>query len=326
MEPPRQSPVNGTPSNEKASTSSNLLECLSIITKILMGIAHSVYTFVQLIFTTIYPVEKSLKNNVILVTGAGRGLGREMSMQLAKEGAKLICVDINADGVKETADAINDGWAGQGAVADYYTTNVAEPSEANELARAVEEKWGRVDVLINNAGIVASAPIMDATDEQIRRMVDVNLVSHFWMIRAFLPAMKKRNDGHIVATSSVAAFTCAANIVPYAATKYGVTGLMASLREELRSDPSVANIKTTTVHPFFLDSSPINVKHWEVKSAMPIVSIPQVASAAIRGIKREYAVVTVPELLRFIMHVVWILPQKSADYWRDTFSSQINKA
>lgn len=115
------------------------------------------------------------------MTGAGRGLGRELSMQLATEGAKLICVDINAEGVRETADAINDGRAGQDAVADYYTTNVAEPGEVNELARAVEEKWGRVDVLINNAGIVASAPIMDSTDEQIRRMIDVNLVSHFWV-------------------------------------------------------------------------------------------------------------------------------------------------
>lgn len=112
------------------------------------------------------------------MTGAGRGLGREMSMQLAKEGAKLICVDINADGVKETADAINDH---QGEVADYYQTNVAEPDQVNELARTVEKKWGPVDVLINNAGIVASTPIMDVTDEQIRRMVDVNLMSHFWV-------------------------------------------------------------------------------------------------------------------------------------------------
>lgn len=115
------------------------------------------------------------------MTGAGRGLGREMSLQLAKEGAKLVCVDINTDGVKETADMINGGRTGKDAIADYYTTNVAEPSQVNELARTVEEKWGKVDVLINNAGIVASAPLMENTDEQIKRMIDVNLVSHFWV-------------------------------------------------------------------------------------------------------------------------------------------------
>lgn len=115
------------------------------------------------------------------VTGAGRGLGREMSLQLAKEGAKLVCVDINAEGVKETADTINAGRTGKDAVADYYTTNVAEPSQVNELAKTVEEKWGKVDVLINNAGIVASAPLMDTSDDQIKRMIDVNLVSHFWV-------------------------------------------------------------------------------------------------------------------------------------------------
>lgn len=115
------------------------------------------------------------------MTGAGRGLGREMSYQLAKEGAKVVCVDINAEGVKETADVINGGRTGADAGADFYTTNVAEPSQVNELAKAVEEKWGKVDVLINNAGIVASAPLMDTTDEQIKRMIDVNLVSHFWV-------------------------------------------------------------------------------------------------------------------------------------------------
>jgi len=117
------------------------------------------------------------------VTGSGRGLGKEMALQLAKEGAKLVCVDINAEGVKETVDIINGGRTGEDVVAEYYTTNVAEPSQVNELAKTVEEKWGRVDVLINNAGIVASAPLLAVTDDQIKRMVDVNLMSHFWVSR-----------------------------------------------------------------------------------------------------------------------------------------------
>lgn len=117
------------------------------------------------------------------MTGSGRGLGKEIALQLAKEGAKLVCVDINADGVRETVETINGGRTGDDVVAEYYTTNVAEPSQVNELAKTVEEKWGRVDVLINNAGIVASAPLMAATDDQIKRMVDVNLMAHFWVSR-----------------------------------------------------------------------------------------------------------------------------------------------
>lgn len=104
-----------------------------------------------------------------------------MAFQLAKEGAKLVCVDINAEGVKETAEIINGEKKGADIQADFHTTNVAEPSQVNELAKTVEEKWGKVDILINNAGIVASAPLMDTTDEQIKRMIDVNLVSHFWV-------------------------------------------------------------------------------------------------------------------------------------------------
>lgn len=101
-------------------------------------------------------------------------------MQLAKEGAKLVCVDINAEGVRETAETIN-SEGGDQAAAEFHVTNVADPVQVNELAKTVTAKWGRVDVLINNAGIVASSPLLDSTDDQISRMVDVNLMSHFWV-------------------------------------------------------------------------------------------------------------------------------------------------
>lgn len=114
------------------------------------------------------------------MTGAGRGLGREISFQLAKEGAQLVCVDINAEGVRETAETINSD-SGDKTAAEFHVTNVADPVQVNELAKTVTAKWGKVDVLINNAGIVASSPLLDSTDDQISRMVDVNLMSHFWV-------------------------------------------------------------------------------------------------------------------------------------------------
>lgn len=120
------------------------------------------------------------------VTGAGRGLGREMSLQLSREGARVICVDINTEGVKETCDMIKKERSVDDVITEYYSTNVADPGQVRELAEAVENKWGRVDILINNAGIVASTPLMDVTDDSIRRMIDVNLVSHFW-VNDFFP-------------------------------------------------------------------------------------------------------------------------------------------
>ncbi|XP_050438857.1 short-chain dehydrogenase/reductase family 16C member 6-like [Adelges cooleyi] len=301
----------------------SIMDFIPLVSRILFGFVYTMYAFVHLAIISYYPTEKSLKNKVVLVTGAGRGLGREMSLQLAKEGAKVICVDINADGVKETCELIKSDRGDEKDITDFYSTNVADSAQVKELAETVEKKWGQVDILINNAGIVASTPLMEVSDEGIQRMINVNLVSHFWMVRAFLPAMLKRNAGHIVATSSMAAFTCAANIAPYAATKFGVTGFMASLREELRANPN-NKIKTTAIHPFFLDSAPINVKHWDVKSVLPSLSIPQVAKAAITGIKREHEVVSVPEFLKFTMCFVWLVPQIAQDYWRDTFKSQID--
>ncbi|XP_050528260.1 17-beta-hydroxysteroid dehydrogenase 13-like isoform X2 [Daktulosphaira vitifoliae] len=318
-------------SNGKATTTissnsdklNNIFNYVILGTKIVFGIVYTVYTYLQLLLTTFYCAEKTLRNKIILVTGAGRGLGREISLQLSREGARVICVDINTEGVKETCEMIKNEQNIDDLHTEYYTTNVADPVQVKELAKTVENKWGRVDILINNAGIVASTPLLEVTDDSLRRMVDVNLVSQFWMVRAFLPNMLRINSGHIVATSSIAAFSCAANIAPYTATKYGVTGFMSCLGEELRANPN-NKILTTTIHPFFLDSEPIKVKHWDVKSVLPSLSIPEVATAAIRGIKKNHVVVSIPEVLKFSMSFLWLMPQAAQNYWRDIFKAEID--
>ncbi|KAL1461875.1 hypothetical protein WDU94_013742 [Cyamophila willieti] len=265
---------------------------------------------------------KSLTNKRILLTGAGRGLGKELADRLAKEQCELILTDINEEGVKQTAEDINSRYGEKTAV--YFKTDVSDAEDVKRLNEKVKA-IGYVDILINNAGIVASNSVLEHTDREIERIIDVNLMSNIKMVREFLPDMLENNTGHIVCISSVAAFSAAVNVSAYFASKYGVTGFMYCLREELRSRKD-NRIVTTLIHPSFLTPQDTNHKHWEFKSRFGSLSIPEVATAVVEAIKMEKSQITIPGFMYYMMHFVKFLPQKSIDLWRDIYRTEINRS
>ncbi|KAI5706036.1 hypothetical protein M8J75_004269 [Diaphorina citri] len=288
---------------------------------------------VGIIFTTIYIVQeffnnlfkrpyKSLRNKRVLITGAGRGLGKELAEQLAQEGCELILTDINEEGVKQTAEEINSRFEDK--VAVYFKADVSDKAEIKKLNENVR-KIGYVDILINNAGIVASSSVLAHTDHEIERIMDVNLMSNIKMVREFLPDMLENNTGHIVCISSIAALTAAVNVSAYFASKYGVTGFMHCLREELRSRKD-NRILTTLVHPSFLNPADNSVKHWDVKSRLGALSIPDVASVIIEAIKMEKSQVIIPGYMFYLLCFIRFLPQKAIDLWRDICRTEINRS
>ncbi|KAL1115999.1 hypothetical protein AAG570_005494 [Ranatra chinensis] len=215
-----------------------------------------------------------------------------MCVRLAREGcSRVTCLDVDLEGARETARLVE----AAGGRAGHAKCDVTRRDQLASLLSSLPP----VDVLINNAGIVSGAPILQVTDEQIDNMIGVNLMAHFHTIRAVLPSMLKRGGGHIVGISSAAAFTAAANIAPYAATKYAVTGMMYSLREEMRKFHP--EIKVTSVHPFFISPPPHCLEHWQKKSRIPDVSATEVADKTVEGIKRNKATVVVPSYLYHLL-------------------------
>lgn len=293
-----------------------ILEWIKFLLEIIFGCLMSVVYITKEILALVIPTKsKSLVGQHVLVTGAGRGLGREICLRLVKEGTKLTCVDVCLKGAEETAamcNAIRPGCA----TARYC--DITDRAQIKELVAAVPA----VDVLINNAGIVSSADILSVTDEHIERMMQVNVMAHFWTIRAFLPGMISRQRGHIVGVASAASFTAAANIAPYTATKYAVTGMMASLREEFRHFHP--EIKITTIHPFFISPPPSSLDHWDKTSRLPEVSASHVADRTVRGIKKEKVTVTIPHHLYFLLMLLQVIPTAAGDMWRDMFYAKIN--
>jgi 3-oxoacyl-[acyl-carrier protein] reductase len=156
---------------------------------------------------------------------------------LAREGAKVVVADRDPAGVTETAAAIT----GAGGTATAEVVDVTDRASLEAMAKRVAEKWGRIDVLINNAGITQDATLAKMTEEQFDRVIDINLKGVFNATQAVLPQMVAQGKGKIINTSSVVGLYGNFGQTNYAATKAGVIGMTKSWAKELARKGITAN-------------------------------------------------------------------------------------
>ncbi|CAH1773636.1 unnamed protein product [Owenia fusiformis] len=249
------------------------------------------------------PKRKDITNEIALVTGGGHGIGREMALELATNGAKVILWDINTEGVKETAAEINQN----GGFARAYKCDVSNVDEVNQTAAKVKQEVGDVTMLLNNAGILYGLNLMRLTDEQIKRIWNVNCLAHFWTVRAFLPKMIENNHGHILTLASASAISGTAFLVDYSATKWAVDGFTDALDEEI-DKLGCDGVHTTTVYPLFVNTG----MTWYPRDRFGRVFEPrEVAEAAIDGMLRNRHYVHVPRINSFTRAMGGFLPKKA---------------
>lgn len=177
---------------------------------------------------------KKVDQDVVLITGAGSGLGRALAQEYAKLGAQLVLWDINLQGLEETKKIITSEYLKSNIEckkALVYKVDVSNKEEVKKFADIVHEDLNRgekkseqkekyVSVLINNAGIYHGLLLQDIKDEQIERIFRINILAHFWTVRAFLPNMIKNQRGHIVEIASMAGIYGEPKQVDYTATKF----------------------------------------------------------------------------------------------------------
>ncbi|VVC43046.1 Hypothetical protein CINCED_3A025870 [Cinara cedri] len=198
---------------------------------------------------------KSVKGQVILITGAAAGLGRQLALLFANLGAKIVCLDINEEGNDKTAQMVKE----TGAVVASYKCDISKRDQIKDIHQRVKKEIGPVDILINNAAIVWGHIYLDPTKDQlIDDIIDVNLKGQFWMNREIIPSMIDRKSGHIVTISSLAAVCGVAGISSYTATKWATNGMIESMRNELNelNELISSSIKTTTIMPYFINTNP----------------------------------------------------------------------
>ena len=177
-----------------------------------------------------------LKGKVSIITGAGQGIGRATAIKFAKEGAKVAACDINVAAAEETAKLITDA-AGE---AIHFRIDVTDKETIAKMVEGVMAKWGRIDTLVNNAGIVQDAQFKKMTDDQFERVIDVNLKGVYNCTKAVVDIMLEQNSGCILNASSIVGIYGNFGQTNYAATKGAIISFTMSLaREVARKDITV---------------------------------------------------------------------------------------
>ncbi len=200
-----------------------------------------------------------LSNQIAVVTGGARGIGRAICLSLADQGATVIAADLNAEGLAETIkEAESRQLTGQ-IVA--RSLNVTDESAVEGFVELVVEEFGKIDILVNNAGITRDGLMMNMDDEQWDAVINVNLRSVFLMTRAISRHMVRARYGRIINLASVAGMMGNAGQANYAASKAGVIGFTKTVAKELGR----RNITANAVAPGFIDTDMTRVLPDKVK-------------------------------------------------------------
>ncbi len=174
-------------------------------------------------------------NEVIIVTGAGHGIGRGVAIAYAERGSQVVLADVNEEGCKETARLMKNDSA------DIIVTDVSKPEDIAQLMSQVEEKYGRLDILINNAGLSAFKQMDEVSVDEWDTIINTNLRSVFLGSRAGAKLMRKNSGGSIINIASTRASMSEPNSEAYAATKGGIVALSHALAMSLAEDRITVN-------------------------------------------------------------------------------------
>jgi len=188
----------------------------------------------------------NIQGKVIVITGASSGLGEAAARRLAAEGARVVLGARRVDRIQALADELTQS----GGKALAVQTDVTDPDQVQRLVDAAVEAFGRIDVMINNAGLMPQSPLERRKIDDWNRTIDVNLKGVLYGIAAALPHMQRQKAGHIINVSSVAGHKVRAGGAVYAATKVAVRMLSEGLRQEVKP----YNIRTTVISPGAVDT------------------------------------------------------------------------
>jgi NADP-dependent 3-hydroxy acid dehydrogenase YdfG len=225
----------------------------------------------------------NIKGKVVLITGASSGLGEATARRLSSEGATVVLGARRKDRIEALARELS----ARGGTAMALVTDVTERGQVKRLVDAAVENHGRIDVMINNAGIMPQAPLEKLQVAEWDQMIDVNLKGVLYGIAAALPYMKRQKSGHFIQVSSVAGHKVGPGFAVYAATKFGVRALSEGLRQEVKP----YNIRTTVLSPGAVATELVNsvtdpesaarIKEFYTESSIPADSFARAVSFAI---------------------------------------------
>ena len=199
-----------------------------------------------------------LKGKVALVTGAARGIGKAIAYKLAQAGADIAFTDLNADeNFNKTVEEIS----ALGVTCRGYASNAADFQQAHDTVEQIHKDFGRIDILLNNAGITRDGLMMRMTEQQWDMVINVNLKSAFNFTHALVPIMARQRGGSIINISSIVGVNGNAGQCNYSASKAGMIGLAKSIAREMGS----RGIRANAIAPGFIITEMTNALSEEVR-------------------------------------------------------------
>lgn len=230
----------------------------------------------------------------VLITGGGSGIGRLTAVGMARRGARVTLWDLDeARLVGALSDVAAAGTRGRG-----YACDVSDRTAVRAVGARVLEEVGTVDVLVNNAGVISGAGLLDLSEEKIERTFGVNVLALYWVTKAFLPAMVAQGRGHVVTVASAAGLVGVARQTDYSASKHAAVGFDESLRAEMRR--VAPGVRTTVVCPFYIDTGMFEGVRTKVPWLLPILRQQDVANKLVRAVEKDRAQLILPPAVRVI--------------------------
>jgi all-trans-retinol dehydrogenase (NAD+) len=253
-----------------------------------------------------------LSSATAVITGGGSGIGRLLAHRMAARGARIVVLDLAEDRfgdvVAEVTAAGGEAWG--------YACDVSDRAAVRDVAERVRSDIGAVDVVVNNAGVVSGSRLLDLPDEKIEQTFAVNTLALYWVTRAFLPEMVRRNRGHVVTIASAAGLVGVARQTDYSASKHAAVGFDESLRVELRR--TAPGLVTTVVCPFYVDTGMFEGVRTRFPRLLPILRQDEVADRIVSAIERDRRRLIMPPLVRFVP-ALRVLPPRLFDRIMDLF-------
>ncbi|NWS04296.1 RDHE2 dehydrogenase, partial [Motacilla alba] len=273
------------------------------------------YLLESLVFLVVPGRKKNVSGEIVLITGAGSGIGRHLAVKFASLGATVVLWDINQEGLNCTVRLAKEKGAGR---IHSYVCDCGKKQDIYRVADQVKKEVGDVSILINNAGIVIGKEFLDSPDSLLEKTMEVNTMAHFWTYKAFLPAMIAANHGHLVSIASCAGLCGAGRASDYCASKFAAVGFAESIDLEMRILRKTG-VKTTIVCPYVINTGMFDGVKSKWPRVIPVLDPEYVAERIISAVRQNQEILVVPRIAYVCPFLKSFLPVKATVLLLDYF-------
>ncbi|XP_029648759.1 short-chain dehydrogenase/reductase 3 [Octopus sinensis] len=247
---------------------------------------------------------KAIENDIILITGGGRGLGRQIALEFAKYKPKLIILwGRHVQSLSQTSTEV----CALGTPCVYMQCDVSIKEDIDKQANEIKRQHGAVTILVNNAGLLAPGNFLEVEDEKIEQVFKVNILAHFRTVKTFLPEMQQLEHGHIVTIGSCLGISGMDGVSSYSSSKFGVTSFADSLAAMLDS-ATYKGVESTAVYPFQISNSMFAGCEIRFPRLFPPVDEKYVAVKTVEAVLTNTKSLMIPRLIGYVIILKTLMP------------------